>query len=84
MNTAPDSVDAGWSDKVAAFFTFGPGYTNAIYILTALGFLFFVGALVLWFAVEDRKLQEQAAMLRAKGLRTESIPAVSHHAEGSS
>jgi hypothetical protein len=82
MNTAPDSVDAGWSDKVSAFFTFGPGSTNAIYILTALGFLLFVGALVLWFAVEDRKLSEQAAMLRAKGLRTESVPAVSHHAEG--
>ena len=38
MNTAPDTVDAGWSDKVAAFFTFGPGYTTGIYILVALGF----------------------------------------------
>jgi hypothetical protein len=82
MNTAPDAVDAGWGDKIGAFFTFGPGSTTAVYILTALGFLLFIGALVLWFAVEDRKLTAQAEMLRRKGLQTESIPAVSHSVKG--
>ena len=38
MNTAPDSVDAnGLTDSVAAFFTFGPGYTVGVYVLTILG-----------------------------------------------
>jgi hypothetical protein len=82
MNTAPDSVDAGWSDKVSAFFTFGPGYTTAIYILTALGFILFVGALIGWVYTEDQKLKRQAERLRRKGLRTESMPSVSQ-VEGS-
>ena len=82
MNTAPDSVDAGWSDKVAAFFTFGPGYTNGLYLLTALGFILFVVALVGWVYTEDKKLKHQAEKLRAKGLRTESMPSVSQ-VEGS-
>jgi hypothetical protein len=82
MNTAPDSVDAGWSDKVAAFFTFGPGYTTGLYILTALGFILFVAALVGWVYTEDQKLNRQAEALRRKGLRTESMPAVSQ-VEGS-
>jgi hypothetical protein len=82
MNTAPDSVDAGWSDKVAAFFTFGPGYTNGLYLLTALGFILFVVALVGWVYTEDLKLKRQAERLRTKGLRTESMPSVSQ-VEGS-
>ena len=82
MNTAPDSVDAGWSDKVAAFFTFGPGYTNAIYVLTALGFIFFALAMIGWVYTEDQKLNRQAETLRRKGLRTESMPSVSQ-VEGS-
>jgi hypothetical protein len=77
MNTAPDSVDAGWSDKVAAFFTFGPGYTTGLYILTALGFILFVAAIIGWMYTEDKKLIQQADALRKKGLRTESMPAVS-------
>jgi hypothetical protein len=82
MNTAPDSVDAGWSDKVSAFFTFGPGYTNAIYILTALGFILFIVAMIGWVYVENQKLTRQAEVLRKKGLRTESVPSVSQ-VEGS-
>jgi hypothetical protein len=76
MNTAPDSVDAGWSDKVAAFFTFGPGYTTGTYILVALGFLLFIAALIAWVYTEDQKLNNQAEKLRTLGLRTESQPAV--------
>jgi hypothetical protein len=80
MNTAPDSVDAGWSDKVSAFFTFGPGYTTGTYILVALGFLLFVLALIAWVYTEDQKLNLQAEKLRTQGLRTESMPAVAQSA----
>ncbi len=76
MNSAPDSVDAGWSDKVGAFFTYGPGYTTGTYILVALGFLLFVAALIAWVYTEDQKLRFQAEKLRTMGLRTESQPAV--------
>jgi hypothetical protein len=76
MNTAPDSVDAGWSDKVSAFFTFGPGYTTGTYILVVLGFLLFVAALIAWVYTEDQKLRHQAEKLRSQGLQTESRPAV--------
>jgi hypothetical protein len=74
MNTAPDSVDTGWSDQVAAFFTFGPGYTAGVYVLTVLGFILMVAALVGWIVTEDRKLTRQANLLRSAGLRTESMP----------
>lgn len=80
MNTAPDSVDAGWSDKVSAFFTFGPGYTTGTYILVVLGFLLFLVALAAWVYTEDQKLSQQAEKLRKQGLQTESRPAVSQAA----
>jgi hypothetical protein len=80
MNTAPDSVDAGWSDKVTAFFTFGPGYTAGTYILVALGFVVFVIALIAWMYTEDQKLTQQAEKLKKQGLQTESRPAVSQAA----
>jgi hypothetical protein len=76
VNSAPDSVDAGWSDKVAGFFTFGPGYTAGTYILVILGILLFIVALIAWVYTEDQKLSLQAEKLRRLGLQTESRPAV--------
>ena len=89
MNTAPDSVDAGWSDKVGAFFTFGPGYTTGTYILMALGFMLFVAALIAWVYTEDQKLsipgreaaqegpahREPARGRRRSGISRDSRPA---------
>jgi hypothetical protein len=80
VNTAPDSVDAGWSDQVGAYFTFGPGETAGVWILTILGIILMAGALVAWFWVEDQKMKAQVARLRAHGLQTETIPGGPAHA----
>ena len=62
MNTAPDSVDQnGLTDAVGAFFTFGPGGTMGIYVLTVLGILLLAGALVAWVHTENRRLLEFAS-----------------------
>lgn len=79
MNTAPESLDGGWSEEVAAYFTFGPGGTTCIYVLTALGFALFVVAMVAWVVTENRKLQAHAARLRASGIVTESMPGGEAH-----
>ena len=82
MNSAPDSVDAGWSDKVGAFFTFGPGNSTGTYILVVLGIALFIAALIAWVYTEDQKLSHQADKLLKQGLQTESRPAVSAHEAG--
>jgi hypothetical protein len=80
VNTAPDTVDQGWGDHVAAYFTFGPGGTAGVWILTILGFLLMIGCLVAWFVVEDRKMRAQVERLRASGLKTETMPGgPAHH-----
>lgn len=62
MNTAPDSVDQnGLTDAVGAFFTFGPGGTMGIYVLTILGILLLAAALVGWVHTENRRLLEFAS-----------------------
>ena len=62
MNTAPDSVDEnGLTDSVAAFFTFGPGYTAGVYVLTILGVLLMVGAIAAWMITENRRLSLYAS-----------------------
>ena len=81
MDTAPDSVDQGWSDQVAAYFTFGPGGTAGVWVLTILGITLMAASLIAWFYVEDQKLRAQAERLRAGGLKTETVPGGdAHHA----
>lgn len=66
MNTAPDAVDQnGLTDAVSAYFTFGPGFTNGIYVLTALGIALFVASMIAWVHTENRRLTHKAAALRA-------------------
>jgi hypothetical protein len=80
VDTAPDSLNGGWSDQVGAYFTFGPGETAGVWILTILGVLLAVGALIAWFYVEDKKLRAQAERLRLSGLKTETMPGgPAHH-----
>jgi hypothetical protein len=79
MDTAPDSVDAGWSDQVGAYFTFGPGETAGVWILTILGIALMTLALIAWFYLEDQKLKKQVERLRAKGLKTETMPGGDAH-----
>jgi hypothetical protein len=75
MNTAPDSVDQnGLTDAVAAFFTFGPGYTAGIYLLTILGVILMVGAIAAWMFTEDRRLQLYAGGLARRLADDDAIP----------
>jgi hypothetical protein len=64
-------------EKCADFFTFGPGSTintfsdgvsTSYWILTAIGFIVMVAALVGWVVTEDRKLKRQAAYLVKEGV----------------
>ena len=55
MNTAPDAVDAeGLTDAVAAYFTFGPGFTTGIYVLTVLGIILMAASWIAWASARRR------------------------------
>ena len=56
-----------WSDAVTDFWTFGGANSTGTYILTVLGVILMVGSLVGWVLLEKKKLEEQAATLRASG-----------------
>lgn len=56
-----------WSEKIAAFWTFGPQNSTGTYILTVLGIILMIGSLAGWVWLEERKLAAQAALLRAAG-----------------
>ena len=56
-----------WNEEIEAFCTFGPGGSTGTYILTVLGIILMVAAIVGWVWLEDRKLAAQAAVLRAAG-----------------
>lgn len=50
----------------AAYFTFGPGGNTATIVLTILGFLVMMWALVAWVVMEDRELAEHAQRLEGR------------------
>ena len=56
-----------WSDTVTDFWTFGGANSTGTYIMTALGFILMVASIVGWVWMEKRKLETQAAALRASG-----------------
>jgi hypothetical protein len=56
-----------WSEDITAFWTFGPGSSTGTYVLTVLGIILMVAALVGWVWLENRKLTAQAELLRAAG-----------------
>ena len=56
-----------WSDAVTDFWTFGGANSTGTYILTVLGVILMVGSLVGWVLLEKKKLDAQAAVLRASG-----------------
>jgi hypothetical protein len=56
-----------FSESVTSFWTFGPENSTGTYILTALGVILMVTALVGWVWLENRKLWAQAELLRAAG-----------------
>jgi hypothetical protein len=56
-----------WSETITAFWTFGPENSTGTYILTALGIIVMIVALIGWVVLENRKLEAQASLLRAAG-----------------
>jgi hypothetical protein len=56
-----------WSNDIAAFWTFWSEDKTGTYVLTVLGIIVMLAALVYWVWLEDRKLSAQAALLRAAG-----------------
>lgn len=65
-----------WSDTITSFWTFGPENSTGTYILTVLGVIAMIVSLYAWVMLEKRKLEAQAALLRAAGgLPTPAGPA---------
>ena len=63
LNEAGD----GLNTDITAFWTFGPGADHSLtgtYVLTALGMLLMVASLVAWVWMENRRLRNQATLLR--------------------
>jgi hypothetical protein len=56
-----------WSDTVTDFWTFGGANSTGTYIMTVLGIVFMLASIVGWVVMEKRKLEAQAAALRAAG-----------------
>jgi hypothetical protein len=56
-----------FSESVTSFWTFGPEDSTGTYILTALGVILMVVALIGWVWLENRKLWAQTELLRAAG-----------------
>jgi hypothetical protein len=55
-----------WGDSITKFWTFSGG-TTGTYVLTVLGIVLMVVAIIGWVLLENRKLTEQTARLRAAG-----------------
>jgi len=65
-----------WGEDIAAFWTFGPENSTGTYIMTVLGVIAMIVSLYAWVMLEKRKLEAQAAVLRAAGgLPTPAGPA---------
>ena len=56
-----------WSEDIADFWTFGPANSTGTYIMTALGIAAMLLAFIGFVILERRKLNHQAATLRASG-----------------
>jgi hypothetical protein len=79
MDTAPDSLNDGWTDQISAYWTWGPGESTGTWILTILGIILMVVAFLAWFYVEDQKMKAQVKRLRESGLKTETMPGGEAH-----
>jgi hypothetical protein len=56
-----------WSEEITTFWTFGPEDSTGTYVLTVLGVILMVAALIYWVWLENRKLTAQAELLRGAG-----------------
>lgn len=53
-----------WSEEIAEFWTFGGAGSTGTYVMTVLGVLLMVAALIGFVLLEHAKLERQAAALR--------------------
>jgi hypothetical protein len=56
-----------WSEEITTFWTFGPEDSTGTYVLTVLGVILMVAALIYWVWLENKKLNAQAELLRGAG-----------------
>ena len=56
-----------WSEDITTFWTFGPENSTGTYVLTVLGIILMVAALIYWVWLENKKLTAQAELLRGAG-----------------
>jgi hypothetical protein len=56
-----------WSEEITTFWTFGPEDSTGTYVLTVLGIILMVVALIYWVWLENKKLNAQAELLRGAG-----------------
>lgn len=71
MDTFPfeswEEAFAAAIDTGVGYFTFGPGGNTGTYVLVVLGFVTMIGILISWVRFEDRRLDEHARRLSARG-----------------
>jgi hypothetical protein len=67
-----------WTEDITSFWTFGPENSTGTYVLTVLGIILMVAALIYWVWLENKKLAAQAELLRSAG----SLPPASPTAPG--
>jgi hypothetical protein len=63
-----------WEDVATTFWTFGPEDSTGTYVLTVLGIILMVAAIVYWVWLENRKLNAQAELLRGGGILPPASP----------
>ena len=63
-----------WADDIAEFWTFGGAESTGTYIQLAIGFVLMVAAFVGFVLMEKRKVEEQAAALKATGALDRPTP----------
>ena len=56
-----------WSEDIAEFWTFGGEGSTGTWIMTAIGFSVMLAAFIGFVWLENRKLERQAAVLKASG-----------------
>jgi hypothetical protein len=56
-----------WTEDITSFWTFGPENSTGTYVLTVLGIILMVAALIYWVWLENKKLAAQAELLRSAG-----------------
>ena len=56
-----------WGEDIADFWAWGGANSTGTYIMTVLGCILMVASIIGWVVMEKRKLENQAATLRASG-----------------